>query len=118
MAALTALWSQRTIAPTHRIDDSFHLVTRGMTLAEVEATFGGPPGVYSERNQSVARLGIGSGTTGGVTFKDVRKWTGDEIQVSVSFDASKRVNHFWISEYYGACEESILQMIQRWFSLK
>jgi hypothetical protein len=79
-----AWWGPRALlAPTlHNLTpESFERVQEGMTLAEVEATLGGPPGDYT--GGGMVPLILLSNTQ---AWADSRMWVGDELAIDVSLD--------------------------------
>lgn len=65
---------------------NFECIERGMTLAEVEAILGGPPGDYRTGPTVVVPTG-GPGYTLALTLDDT--WSGDDIHLSVGFSGGR-----------------------------
>ena len=95
--------------PTHNINEAtIGQITEGMTLAEVEAIFGVPPGDYSTRSvdytTTCSRIGWHSSLT----------WKSNEAILSVDFDDKQRVERLIC---YTAREEAWRHKVCRWLRL-
>ena len=73
--------------------EHFHLVRPGMPRAEVEALLGGPPGDYGRRPERSAWMSCeGFARPGGwPAGSREEKWSDDDCQLEVVFDAGGRV---------------------------
>jgi hypothetical protein len=107
-ALLWVVWPHTAITP-----DNAAKIKRGMTLAEVEAILGGPPGNYAS---NYTGLGTGyAGPGGALIVFDVQErttWAGDDGMLTVFLDNDGRVRK---TQFYEVIDrDTFMGSIRRW----
>jgi len=85
-------------------------IVRGMTAAEVEALFGGPPGDYRSPSARLADEDLPAVALAG------RKWQGNRCTVHVEFDDNDRVLRV-VTGFPGPMRPSWYCALQEWLPL-
>jgi hypothetical protein len=97
----------RPPAPKHNFDrTSFEKINKGMTLAEVEAILGGPPGDYTTR-PTISECDVGWGP-------GEKEWVSDEGAISVWFDPEGRILGASFSPVFLRTDLTWLERLQMW----
>jgi hypothetical protein len=99
---LAAFWGVRLLTPRHRINrESLEKIQVGMTLEEVEAILGVPPGDYATKECGIA-------------------WVGDEGAIHVMLTPEGRVSYKgWVEPWRELIGEvTLLDKLRGWFGLR
>ena len=89
-------WSN--LVPRHRITrESFELLHKGLTVAEVQAILQSPPGRYTRHRLMHAEFitPVRYVDEADLT-EDSKTWISDEIEIGVTFDRTGRLGEKWI----------------------
>ena len=113
---VAVFWGVRLLPPRHRINpESFEKIQVGMTLEEVEAILGVPPGDYATK-QHVYDLWGGDGVVLGLRHRIA--WAGDEGAIHVILSPEGRVSHkLWLDLCFIG-EVTFLDKLRGWFGLR
>ena len=113
---VAVFWGVRLLPPRHRINpESFEKIQVGMTLEEVEAILGVPPGDYATK-QHVYDLWGGDGVVLGLRHRI--GWVGDEGAIHVILNPEGSVSHkLWLDLWFIG-EVTFLDKLRGWFGLR
>ena len=97
---LAVFWGVRLLTPPHRINrESLEKIQVGMTLDEVEAILGVPPGEYATKECGI-------------------EWVGDEGAIHVMLNPEGRVSYkAWLEPWFIG-EVTFFDKLQGWFGLR
>ncbi|HMF15961.1 MAG TPA: hypothetical protein VKE98_02090 [Gemmataceae bacterium] len=99
---LAVFWGARLLTPRHRINrESLEKIQVGMTLEEVEAILGVPPGDYATKEIGIA-------------------WVGEEGAIHVMLNPEGRVSYLaWLEPWRELIGEvTFLDKLRGWFGLR
>lgn len=112
---LAGFWGVRLLTPRHRINHgSFEKIQVGMTLEEVEALVGVPPGDYASgpyHLASLCRFGWGG------KQRLLVSWVGNEGQIQVLVDNEKKVCGSMWADISLLEESNIIEKLRCWMGL-